>query len=282
MRDTKYIFVALLALMMSSCSLFTRKHNAGAVAEVNGNFLAMSELNDVTKGLSGADSAAVADEFIRQWATEILIYDKARSRVGDKELDLLVEDYRRSLYSHAYEQHLLKRMPQELPLALVDSFYQSHANMYVLKEGLVRGLLVIVPNGAPDLDKLKKAMQVINEKNIESIEKYAYRYASGYELFTDEWKTNNQLLLWLPLEKNDLQKQLKQNSQIVLSDSVSTYVLQVTDIRQAGEQMPLEYARADIEAILLRERATKFIIEERKRIFDDAVRFKKVRFYESK
>lgn len=282
MRYTKFIIVTILTLAMSSCSLFTRKHNAGSVAEVNGNFLEMSELNEVTAGLSGEDSAAVADAFICQWATEILIYDKARNRVGDKELDGLVEDYRRSLYTHAYEQYMLNRMPKEIPLALVDSFYQSHANMYVLKEGIVRGLLVIVPKGAPDLEKLKKTMQVINEKNIETIEKYAYRYATGYELFTDEWKTNNQLLLWLPLEKKDLQKQLKQNGQIVLSDSVSTYVLQITDIRQAGEPMPLEYARADIEAILLRERATNFITEERKRIFDDAVRFKKVKFYENK
>ena len=282
MRYVTIIGLATLALIMSSCSFFTRKHNAGAVAEVNGNFLEMRELNEVTKGLSGEDSAAVADEFIRQWATEILLYDKARSRVGDKELDMLVEDYRRSLYAHAYEQYLLNRMPKEIPLALVDSFYQSHANMYVLKEGIVRGLLVIVPKGAPDLEKLKKAMQVINEKNIEAIEKYAYRYATGYELFTDEWKTNNQLLLWLPLGKNDLQKQLKQNSQIILSDSISTYVLQITDIRQAGEPMPLEYARADIESILLRERATTFIIEERERIYDDAVRFKKVKIYESK
>ena len=282
MRYVTIIGLATLALIMSSCSFFTRKYNAGAVAEVNGNFLEMRELNEVTKGLSGEDSAAVADEFIRQWATEILLYDKARSRVGDKELDMLVEDYRRSLYAHAYEQYLLNRMPKEIPLALVDSFYQSHANMYVLKEGIVRGLLVIVPKGAPDLEKLKKAMQVINEKNIEAIEKYAYRYATGYELFTDEWKTNNQLLLWLPLGKNDLQKQLKQNSQIILSDSISTYVLQITDIRQAGEPMPLEYARADIESILLRERATTFIIEERERIYDDAVRFKKVKIYESK
>lgn len=272
----------MLATVMSSCTLFTRKHNAGAAVEVDGNFLEMRELDEVTKGLTGEDSANVANEFIRQWATEILIYDKARSRVGGKELDLLVEDYRRSLYTHAYEQYLLKRMPQEIPTSVVDSFYQAHSNMYVLKEGLVRGLLLIVPNGTPDLEKLKKEMRSIDDKNIESIEKYAYRYATGYELFIDEWKTNNQLLVWLPLEKNDLQKILKQNQQIELTDSVSTYILQITDMRQAGEPMPLEYARAEIEPVLLRERAKTFITDERKRIYDDAVRFKKVKFYENK
>ena len=282
MRYKLITVIVTLTLVMSSCSLFTRKHNSGAVVEVNGNYLGMRELNEVTRGLSGDDSAAVADAFIQQWVTEILIYNKARDRVDDKELEGLVEDYRRSLYTHAYEQHLLKRMPKEVPMALIDSFYQAHSNMYVLKEGLVRGLMVIVPNGAPDLDKLKKYMQEINEDNIESIEKYVYRYASGYELFTDEWKTNNQLLLWLPLEPNELQKLLKQNRQIVLTDSISTYVMQITDLLQAGEPMPLEYARSEIEPILLRERAATYITDERKRIYDDAVRFKKVKFYENK
>ena len=282
MKELKIIAVIATAVLMCSCSLFTRKHYGGAVVEVNGNFLELRELNEVTRGLTGEDSAAVADEFIRQWATEILIYDKARTRVDNKELDILVEDYRRSLYAHAYEQHLLNRMPKNIPTAMIDSFYQAHPDKYVLKEGIVRGLLLIVPNGAPDMDKLKKAMQTIDDKNIETIEKYAYRYASGYELFTDEWKTNNQLLLWLPLQKNDLQKLLKQNRQIVLADSVSTYVLQITDMRQAGEPMPTEYARTEIEPVLLRERANAFITDERKRIYDDAVRFKKVKFYENK
>jgi hypothetical protein len=167
-------------------------------------------------------------------------------------------------------------------MAMVDSFYQSHKSQYVLKEGIVKGLLVIVPNGSPDLEKLKKAMQNPTEDNIEHVEKYAYRYATGYELFTNEWKTTSQLLLWLPMGKNDMAGMLKQNRQIVLADSASTYVLQVTDIRNVGEAMPIEYAKAEIEPILLRERSREFIKNERIKLYDDAVRFKKVRLYENK
>ncbi len=282
MEYTKTIGFIAIAAILSSCTLFNRRHHAGAAAEVNGQFLEFAELDAVTAGLTGEDSAAVAEAYIRQWATEILMYDKARDRVDNKELEELVEDYRHSLYAHAYEQHLLQRMSKEVPIALVDSFYQSHQSQYVLKDGIVKGLLVIVPNGAPEMEKLKKYMQEPDEKNIEHIEKFAYRYASGYELFTDEWRTFNQLLVWMPMGKNDLPKLLKQNRQIVLADSVSTYVLQVTDLLQAGEPMPLEYAKEEIEPILLRERTNVFLQEERRKIYDDAVRFKKVRIYEDK
>ncbi len=282
MRYAKIAAIAALSIMLGSCTLLNRKHHAGAAAEVNGQFLDYAELDAVTKGLTGEDSIAAAEAFIRQWATEILMYDKARNRGTDKALEALVDDYRRSLYVHAYEQHLLQRMPKSVPADLVDSFYNEHLNRYVLKDGLVKGLLLIVPNGAPDLDKLKKYMHEPNDENIENIEKYAYRYANGYELFTEEWKSTNQLLLWLPLGKNDLSKLLKQNRQIVLSDSISTYVLQITDMRQVGEPMPLEYAQKDIEPILLRERTNAFLKEERQKIYDDAIRFKKVRLYENR
>ena len=275
MRYTKMIVLAAMVLMVSSCSLFNRKHHVGAAVEVNGHFLEFTELDAVTAGLSAEDSAEVADAFIRQWATEILIAEKARNRVESKDIDNLVEDYRRSLYVHAYEQYLLNRMPKKVPQADIDSFYQTHPNQYILKESIVKGLLLIVPNGAPDLEKIKKEMQNINAGSIEKIEKYAYRYANGYELFTDDWKTGNQLLMWLPMEQNALQKLLKQNRQIVLADSVSTYVLQITDLRLSGDQMPVEYARSEIEPIILRERAVGYIQEEHRRIYDDAVRFKK-------
>ncbi len=282
MKYTKIIVLAAIAVVVSSCSLFNRKHHVGAAVEVNGNFLEFTELDAVTAGLSPEDSAEVAEAFIRQWVTEILITEKARNRVDSKEIDHLVEDYRRSLYAHAYEQYLLNRMSKKVPQADIDSFYQAHPNQYILKESIVKGLLLIVPNGAPDLEKIKKEMLNINSGSIEKIEKYAYRYANGYELFRDDWKTGNQLLMWLPLEKNDLQKQLKQNRQILLADSVSTYVLQITDLRQAGDPMPVEYARSEIEPIILRERAVGYIQEEHRRIYDDAVRFKKVKFYENK
>ena len=189
------IVLAAMVLMVSSCSLFNRKHHVGAAVEVNGHFLEFTELDAVTAGLSAEDSAEVADAFIRQWATEILIAEKARNRVESKDIDNLVEDYRRSLYVHAYEQYLLNRMPKKVPQADIDSFYQTHPNQYILKESIVKGLLLIVPNGAPDLEKIKKEMQNINAGSIEKIEKYAYRYANGYELFTDDWKTGNQLLI---------------------------------------------------------------------------------------
>jgi len=141
-------------------------------------------------------------------------------------------------------------------------------------------LFLIVPNGTPDLEKVKKYMQSLDEENIERIEKYAYRYATGYELFIEDWKSMEELLFWIPVAKNNLSKLIKQNRQVVASDSISTYILQVTEECESGEVMPVEYARAEIENVLLHEKKLEYIQSERERIYEDAVRFKKVKFYE--
>ena len=278
----KIILGCVVAGMLCSCSLFTRKHHAGVAVEVDGKYLEYSELDALTVGLSGEDSALVADGYIKQWATEVLLYDKARDKVGDKHIEALVEDYRRSLYAHEYADRLLQRMPQNITTAEIDSFYMKHQSQFVLKDALVKGLLLIVPNGTPDLEKVKKAMRTTTEKDLEEVEKYAYRYATGYELFTDEWVTLSQLAIWLPMKKADLQKQLKPNMMLQMADSVSTYVLQVNDVRAAGTIMPKEYARSEIKPVLLRERATEYLQKERERIYDDGVRFKKIHRYEKK
>ena len=282
MRMNKIILGCVVAGMLCSCSLFTRKHHAGVAVEVDGKYLEYSELDALTVGLSGEDSALVADGYIKQWATEVLLYDKARDKVGDKHIEALVEDYRRSLYAHEYADRLLQRLPQNITTAEIDSFYMKHQSQFVLKDALVKGLLLIVPNGTPDLEKVKKAMRTTTEKDLEEVEKYAYRYATGYELFTDEWVTLSQLSIWLPMKKADLQKQLKPNMMLQMADSVSTYVLQVNDVRAAGTIMPKEYARSEIKPVLLRERATEYLQKERERIYDDGVRFKKIHRYEKK
>lgn len=282
MRMNKIILGCVVAGLLCSCSVFTKKHRAGVAVEVNGQYLEYSELDQLTVGLSPEDSAIVADRYIRQWVTEVLLYDKARNKVDDKHIAALVEDYRRSLYAHAYGERLLQRMPKEIAQAEIDSFYTKHQSQYVLKDALVKGLLLIVPNGTPDLEKVKKEMRASNDNSIEYIEKYAYRYATGYELFNDEWKTLSQLSVWVPMTKAELQKQIKPNTLVTMADSVSTYVLQVNDVRTVGTAMPIEYARAEIEPILLREKGTQLLQNERERIYEDALRFNKIHLYEKK
>ena len=196
------------------------------------------------------------------------MYDQARDRV-DKSIESLVEDYRRSLYVHEYEARLVaQRMPTRVADEVIAQFYEEHRDMFVLKESIVKGLLLVVPNDAPKLEQLRKKLNPFQEQILEDVEKYAYQNATGYELFIDEWRRTNDLLIMMPFEQNDLTQQLKTKSQIELKDSISTYILQVVDKHLAGEQMPLDYAKPDIEKVILTQRQVEFLKNERNALYE--------------
>ncbi len=183
----------------------------------------------------------------------------------------------KGLYREAYEQMLVrKHMPKQIDDSLVTRFYEEHRQQFVLRESIVRGLLIVLPQGAPGQDKLRKWLANPQDE-LENIEKYAYRYAAGYELFLDTWKTAGQLLPRLPVDARTFRNELQKNRLIEVSDSARVCFLRVEDRHFAGDPMPLDYAATDIRNILLKERETAFLRQQRHELYEDAVRKKKIR-----
>lgn len=279
MKHHHIAILFLCAALLCGCNAFHRKHALGTAVELNGHSLYWSALDSLTMGMPSEDSARAANTYIRQWATDILEYDKAKD-MADPQIESLVEDYRRSLYVHAYEDLLVERkMPTKVADSVVAQIYQMQPEKFILQESIIKGVLLVVPQNAPHLKRVKQWLEQ-PEDNIEDIEKYAYRYATGYELFTDRWLTEQQILLYIPFVKDDLNAMLRQKKQIEVSDSASLYILQVTDKHLVGEQKPIDYARPEIEKVVLSRRQVDFLKSERDKLYDDAVLFQKIRFYD--
>ena len=279
MKKTTIILLVLTLLV--GCDRLDIKRLQGVVAECNGESLLATEIEALTLGLSAEDSAQVAEQYVHQWAINLLMKDVIRGN-QNKEIERLVAEYRRSLYQHEWEQHLVaRRMSQHVEDSVVLAYYDANKHHFVLRETILRGVLLVVPNGAPSMDQLKRyIVEPQDEEHIEWVEKYAYQYASGYELFLDEWKTANQILLRMPFEEDNLQKQLKQQRQITMQDSLNNYILQVVDVYVKGEQMPIDYARKEIEKIILSQRQVDFIESERENLYNNAIQSGKLKRYE--
>ena len=274
-----YIILAGCALIgLSGCNLLQRDAKEGAVVQVGNNYLYAEDLAAVTqRATTPEDSARYAEAFIRRWATDILLYQEGKNH-STPEIEALVEDYRRSLYVAEYERYVVdKRMPKTVSDAEADTFYVHNTDRFILQENILRGALLVIPRDVPLQPELKKRLtDLTDEENLEYIEKYAYQYASGYELFTEQWRTGNQILMRMPTNK--WQKTLAAGKQYAEQDSTSLYLLQVTDCRLAGEPMPVDYAREAIDKIILSQRRVAFLQQQRKQLYDEAVIFGKVKF----
>ena len=88
-----------------------------ALVEVDGNFLYKEDLMSVLPvGLSKDDSILFAEHYIRSWAEEILLYEKAANNIPDNvDVDKLVENYRKALIMHTYQQELInQKLPNDI------------------------------------------------------------------------------------------------------------------------------------------------------------------------
>lgn len=277
MRHYAILFAVLPCLLISSCTALQKKQQAGAAVELNGHYIYRSTLDSLTLGLSSEDSIRVTQQYISQWAKDILLYDAARS-YATAEMEQMVEDYRRTLYAQAYEAYLVeRRMPKTVADSTVEQLYRQMPDRFQLDESIVRGMLLVLPIDAPNLAKLR---QWLTKQEMDNIEKYAYQNASGYELFDETWMTTTELLAHIPAERAELENALKTHNQIEISDSLQLYILQVTDKHLRGEQMPLEYARPEIEQIILNARQVDFLQKERERVYNEAIQGQKIKFYE--
>lgn len=321
-RMTAFRIIALACVFMTAgCKApLARKQQAGAAVAVNGHYLYRSTLDSLTTGLKSEDSLRVAQLYISQWAKDMLEYDEANSfQISDlrfqssekkKDIEKMVEDYRRMLYIQAYEEWLTdRRMPKTVSDATAREVYEQMPDRFRLDESIVKGLLLVVPqesgkglastpanaknqkpsHGSDSYNRLKKELSKLREESkkpnaesshpIDRIEKYAYQNATGYELFMDRWVTVTTLTGQIPIERAELEAQLKNRDQIEVSDSLKTYILQVTDKCLRGEQMPMEYARPEIEQIVLGARQVEFLKKERERLYNEAIQEGKVVFY---
>ena len=260
------------------------------VAECEGEMLTERDIDDLTRGMIAEDSAHLVEQYIRQWCVDLQIEKQVKGENGKiKGIERMVADYRRSLYEHEWERAMVAReMSQIVEDSVVVAYYEAHKSRFVLRETILRGVLLVVPNGAPNLEKVKaklkgengKGQTEIDEEVLEVLEKYAYQYASGYELFLDEWKTASQVLLRMPFEEDNLHNLLKKQRQVSMKDSLNTYVLQVSEMYVRGEQMPLDYARAEIEKIILSQRQVGFIQQKREELYNKALEQGKLKLYE--
>lgn len=282
MKKAIYIVLSIgcWAFSMTGCKYVREHQTNGLAAEVNGQKLYETEVISVVGKLTGEDSIRVRNEYIHQWAINILMQDKANEYTTPA-IEQLVNDYRRSLCMYEYEKEMIeKQMSKYIQDSVIQQFYDTHLDRLILQDDIFKGLLLITPNDAPNQEALMHSLKQLQDDDLQFLEKYAYQNALGYELFLDEWKTASQLLLRMPFERNTLVSELKNKQQIILQDSLNKYILQVTDKCLQGHQMPFDYAQREIKELILNQRQQDFLKREREHLYKDGVRSKKVKIYE--
>lgn len=277
-----FIFVVLV-FALGACKGNQPEDTTDIIVSVRGRALSRSEVKAmVPKEISSVDSLLFAENYVRKWVTDMLVYDVASQNLGDEkeEVDKLVEDYRHSLVRYRYQERLVEeRLRSDIQESDKLSYYEKNQEKFILEDGLIKGLFLKVLVDAPGIADVKRWCRSTDMSAVEKIEKYSVQNASIYEYFYDKWVDLDEVLENIPLHVSNTNVFLKSNKFVEVKDSVYCYFLNIKEYIPSGKVEPYEYASSRITEMLVNQRKVDFLRKFEDELYNDAIRGGDVEFH---
>ncbi len=281
----KYIlsFLVIVFVSFSGCKRSEEDPLNNPVAEVGDKVLTKKELYDVIPdNIPKDDSTIFAQDFLNRWIRSELMLRKAELNLTPEEKNVtkLLEEYRRSLLVHQYQQKmLLQKHSPMITSAEIKEYYDKMTDNFVLNENIVKSVFIIVPKTAPNLNDLRKWYRSDDAKYMVKLEAYCFQNAKKNNIFLETWQPFNEINLMLPRPVSRVDRFLKYNHNYETSDSLNYYFLSIKDYKLTKETAPLEYVEDRIKAILLNKKRLDFINKLESDLYEEGLKQKIIKFY---
>ena len=232
--------------------------------------------------LSVDDSVLFAENYIRNWVEDVLLFDKAEGNIPDSEkIRNLVESYRKALVMHTYQEELVRqKLSDEITQLEIADYYEKNKSLFVLDKPLVKGLFIKVPLQSTGLADVRRWYKKNAQDAIEKLEKYSLRNAVTYDYFYDNWRPVDEIEALVPAKawtgKDDY---LDQNRNIELKDTAFVYFLHIEEFQGKGKQKPLDFASEEIKEILINLKRVEFINKVKEDLYRQASDKNKINYY---
>lgn len=272
----------LLMMLCVACSETYDHRGKTPLVEVEGNFLYREDLQKaLPAGLSADDSLLFAERYIRTWAEDVLLYGKAEDNIPNSaDIDKLVENYRRTLIMHTYQQALIQQqLSSEITEQELLDYYQRHEALFKVERPLIKGLFIKVPLSAPQLNNVRRWYKQETQEAVEHLEKYSLRSAVNYEYFYDKWVRASEVLDLIPLQVDNAEEYLEKHHEVEVKDTAFHYFLHVSDYRGVGAPEPYEAARKQVKDMLLNTKQVEFMNKVKDDLYQQAVKRNKINIF---
>ncbi|MDR2809875.1 MAG: peptidyl-prolyl cis-trans isomerase [Tannerellaceae bacterium] len=274
---TTFIFLLLLCSCKRAQTLDT-----DILAKVKDRTLSRADvLRIIPKSVTSADSLLIAENFIKKWVKDALVYDVALRNLSDEkaEIDQLVEEYRHSLFRYRYQERLIKeKLSADIRVTDRINYYEENQKKFLLDKGLIKGLFLKIPIDAPGLSDVKTWYKSSSMESLEKIEKYSVQNAIFYDYFYDRWVDFDDVMANIPIHVANTNSFLRENKTVELSDSSYCYLLNIKEYLPVGSVAPYEYAEPQVIELLINQRKMEFLRSFEDELYQNAIRSRDVVF----
>jgi hypothetical protein len=268
------LVLAPVLLLAISCG---RGHGTGetVVARAYGERLLWSDLRQVIPiDLAAEDSAALAQQYIRNWLRQRAVLHQAELNLNaqDKDFETQLRDYRNSLVIYAYEQALVQQKldtvvrPQEMA-----AYHDRNGANFELRDPVVRVRWVKLREG--DRRIMKRLENDFLNGNAEAMHDLEMWLAQRGLSFTDRSH------LWTPIPalqaelgaRRSLDTPLSAPKKVILKEGDVAWFVDLLELRASGETAPLELVTSDIRAIIINQRKIQLLEQMREDLYREAL-----------
>lgn len=261
-------------LVMSGCSGSFNHQGKTPLVEVGDAFLYKEDLDAALPvGIHDKDSVRFAEDYIRNWVEDVLLYGKAEGNIPDNEkIDQQVAAYRRALIMHTYQEELVRqKLGTEVSEEEIEAYYEAHAAQFRAEQPYIQGLFMKVPVQTRNLNRVRNWYKRNTQDAIDGLEKFSIAHAVSYEYFYDRWRPVSEFALKMPLEALETDMDyLKRNKNVEVRDTVYCYFLHVEQFLPKGDPLPLKYAKNEIKEMIINLKRVAFINQIKNDLYREA------------
>ena len=284
MHSRKGVILLLWVLLMVACGESIEHNGKTPLMRAGNSFLYREDLQKILPyGLSGEDSIHFVNNYMRKWAEEQVLFEKAEHNVrSEGRIERMIADYRRILIMNAYESRLLQQIvSEEVPEEDLRRYYDENKQLFVLDESVIKGVFIKAPLTSPDLKNLKEWYKDSSDEAMELMEKYAFRNAVMYELFYDFWKPVSELEAKFVLNLAALSENFDKKRDIETEDGEYCYLLHVEEYVPKGMVKPYELAKLEIMDLLANTRKVEFMKKVKSDLYNQSLEKGRIIYYEN-
>ncbi len=266
----------LLIIAFSSCTRFFRKDNERILARVHDEYLYESDVAGIIPpGTPAADSINITRSYIENWIRERLMVRQAKNNLSTPDMDFSrqLEEYETSLAIYAYENELVR---QKLDTLVTDieimGYYDANPAGFPLWENVLRFRYVRLPVRSREISGIRHLMRLQTQDGSDRIAELCIKAGGDYHLDDSVWWFFNDLIQEIPLRVADPAEFLRSRRETEVQDSVSVYLVSISEYRLKGEAAPVDLVKNRIRDIILNKRKVTLLTRMQEDVYQTALK----------
>ena len=280
MKLLQYTLCLTIAFHIVSCDNLAQKsdNRSDIIAEAFGEKLRLDDLSEFLKeARTKSDSQFVISRYSDQWVMDKILYQEAKKTVGkNKDINALVDDYKKSLIIHEWDKLILSQsLDTVVNSEEIDAFYSERKKEFKLQEDIVRFMYVNYPESG-NIDELFSDLW--KSEDLPALNQFIKQHNGVGFINPENWYYKSELKNLLP---NNLFRKISfsKPNNYSLSENETQFFVKIIELGDSDEDAPISFVEEIIKERILHDRAKEILKNKKSTLYEEKIQNKVIKIY---